>query len=181
MDADFLPPRRCSKNSIPAKLSGIRAQIRASSPALASTQLPPLTLDSSLIFCFSLTDRDADFLLHKVDDRQIEGHQLLHAHLGHKGVQHCYQLDHNCMFCGDICHAWASILQVWSSLRRCRASKRFSACGADFMGPKHHMNTLKCFGMTSSSQTLWIGLFGMLSSYTDCACDAALEGRSPCF
>jgi hypothetical protein len=28
------------------------------------------------------------------------------------------------------------------------------------------MNTLKCFGMTSSSQTLWIGLFGMLSSYT---------------
>jgi hypothetical protein len=49
------------------------------------------------------------------------------------------------------------------------------------MGPKHHMNTLKCFGMTSSSQTLWIGLFGMLSSYTDCACDAALKGRSPCF
>ncbi len=51
-----------------------------------------------------------------------------------------------------------------------------SACGADFMSPKHPMHTQRCFGMAISVKSTWIGLFGLLSSYSHCACDAAFPG-----
>jgi hypothetical protein len=48
------------------------------------------------------------------------------------------------------------------------------------MSPNHHMRTQRCFGMAISMKALWIGLFGLLSSCSDCACDAAFHGRRPC-
>jgi hypothetical protein len=83
------------------------------------------------------------------------------------------------MFCGDFCNAWAFDSRVWSPFRGCGASKRLSACGADFMSLKHHMHTQRCFGMAISMKAPWIGLFGRLHVTYDCACDAALEGQSP--
>jgi hypothetical protein len=37
----------------------------------------------------------------------------------------------------------------------------------------------RCFGTAISMKAPWIGLFCLLSSYSDCACDAAFPGRSP--
>ncbi len=53
---------------------------------------------------------------------------------------------------------------------------------ADFMNPKHQMHTQRCFGMAISLKAQWRGLelFFWLSSYSDCACNAAFQGRSQC-
>jgi hypothetical protein len=88
------------------------------------------------------------------------------------------------MFCGDFCNAWAFYSHVWSPFRGCGASERLSACGADFMNPKNHMHTQRWFCMAICMKAqwrgLWLELFFWLSSYSDCACDAAFQGRSPC-
>jgi hypothetical protein len=34
-----------------------------------------------------------------------------------------------------------------------------SACGADFMNPKNHMHTQRCFGMAISMKAQWRGLW----------------------
>jgi hypothetical protein len=47
------------------------------------------------------------------------------------------------------------------------------------MSPKHHTHTQRCCGMASSMTALWIGPFGVLSCYYDCACNAAFQGQIP--
>ncbi len=77
-----------------------------------------------------------------------------------------------------------SISHIWSPFRGCGASERFSACGADFMNPKNHMHTQRDFGMAICMKEqwrgLWLELFFGFHFTVDIACDAALEGRSPC-
>ena len=130
-------------------------------------------------FFWRQTDRRRSFFLPKVDAERRRS-ACSTQHPGHPSMWQRNHLDRRWMFCGDFCNAWAFDSHIWSPFRGCGASKRLSACGAGFMNPKHHMHTQRCFGMAISMKAQWRGLFGLLSSYNDCACDAAFHGRIPC-